>query len=479
MNEVSKLAIKFIKDNELKYELAPARDHHTLPAERAIQTFKDHFVATLYGADKDYPTNQWDRLLPQAQLTCNLMQQSKINPKLSAYAQVWGQYDYNAHPLAPPGCKCIIHDSPRERSTFAKHGTVGFYVGPAMNHYRCYEVYVPETGGIRTGLTVEFFPKHVQMPKNTPEDRLAAALEDIKTITQGQYDDTNSAIEELRAILSPPKDSIQPPRVKAHQKNPKEKNSLSPPAESKPKKQYKIGTMMKKIIHGIPYRGQIMRYEPKHALYWIDYENGEHKELQNNEIEQHICEDHHHNKIRRFTRSAIKPTQYVVNITQQSKQPAYSPISAGFANAIYDETTEKMLTYKTLLNHPNATKRTIWQTSAANEWGRLLKGVGTSTTGTSRVKGYETIRFILPQQIPTGKKISYGRFVCEERPQKDEVQRTRLTLGGDRIEYDGDTATEVASMNTIQNFLNSVISTTKARFAAADIGNFYTNSRLP
>ena len=102
-----------------------------------------------------------------------------------------------------------------------------------------------------------------------------------------------------------------------------------------------------------------------------------------------------------------------------------------------------------------------------------------STTGTSRVKGYDTIRFILPQQIPTGKKISYGRFVCEERPQKEEVQRTRLTVGGDRLEYDGDTATEVASMDTIKIFLNSVISTTNARFAAADIGNFYTNSRLP
>ena len=34
-------------------------------------------------------------------------------------------------------------------------------------------------------------------------------------------------------------------------------------------------------------------------------------------------------------------------------------------------------------------------------------------------------------------------------------------------------------MDTIKIFLNSVISTKKARFAAADIGNFYTNSQLP
>ena len=94
-------------------------------------------------------------------------------------------------------------------------------------------------------------------------------------------------------------------------------------------------------------------------------------------------------------------------------------IPIGFANAIYGETTGKMLTYKILLTHPDAKKRTIWKKSAANKWGQLIKGVGMKATEISQVKGYDTIRFILPQNIPTGKKFSYSIFVCEESPQKD------------------------------------------------------------
>ena len=52
----------------------------------------------------------WCRLLPQALLTLNHLQQSIINPNLSAYAQINGQHDYNAHPVAPPGIQVLIHE---------------------------------------------------------------------------------------------------------------------------------------------------------------------------------------------------------------------------------------------------------------------------------------------------------------------------------------------------------------------------------
>ena len=226
---------------------------------------------------------------------------------MSAYAQVWGQYDYNAHHLAPPGCKCIIHEAPSERGTFAKHGTIGFYVGTVMNHYRCYNVFIPEIGGIQKGLTVDFSPKHVQMPTNTPEDRLAAALENIKTMTQGKYDDTNNAIEELRAILTPQEDSIQRPRVKIKYK--KQKHDYAPPVNGPNQTvEHQIGTRIKKTIHGIPYRGQVMQYDPKRTLYWIEYEDVDYEELSHNEVENRKCGDHPHEKIQRFTRSSMKTT---------------------------------------------------------------------------------------------------------------------------------------------------------------------------
>jgi hypothetical protein len=54
-----------IKDH-CKMQLAPPDTHRSNLAERAIQTFKNHFVSILSGVDKSFPIKLWDRLLPQA-----------------------------------------------------------------------------------------------------------------------------------------------------------------------------------------------------------------------------------------------------------------------------------------------------------------------------------------------------------------------------------------------------------------------------
>ncbi len=42
-------------------------------AERAIQTFKNHFTAILAGVDPSFPMDLWDHLVPQAVHTLNLL----------------------------------------------------------------------------------------------------------------------------------------------------------------------------------------------------------------------------------------------------------------------------------------------------------------------------------------------------------------------------------------------------------------------
>jgi hypothetical protein len=64
--------------------LPPPGIHRRNAAERAIRTFKNHFIAGLCGVDQYFPLHLWDRLLPQAILTLNLLRGSRINPKLSA-----------------------------------------------------------------------------------------------------------------------------------------------------------------------------------------------------------------------------------------------------------------------------------------------------------------------------------------------------------------------------------------------------------
>ena len=64
--------------------------HRRNAAERAIQTFKDHFIAGLASVDPQFPIQEWDRLLPQATITLNLLRNARVNPKLSSYAYLFG-----------------------------------------------------------------------------------------------------------------------------------------------------------------------------------------------------------------------------------------------------------------------------------------------------------------------------------------------------------------------------------------------------
>jgi hypothetical protein len=125
-NETSKGLIKEIKNKRLKYQIASPGDHRLNHAERAIQTFKNHFIVILYGTDSGFPAKQWDRLIGQAVMTLNMCRPSRINPKLSAYQQVWGNFDFNKTPLAPPGCKVLVHERAMKRGAWACHGIVGW-----------------------------------------------------------------------------------------------------------------------------------------------------------------------------------------------------------------------------------------------------------------------------------------------------------------------------------------------------------------
>ena len=71
------------------FQLVPPHTHRANAAERAIQTFKNHFKAGLASLDPDFPVTEWDRLLDQAFLTLNLLQSARVNPSLSAYAFIW------------------------------------------------------------------------------------------------------------------------------------------------------------------------------------------------------------------------------------------------------------------------------------------------------------------------------------------------------------------------------------------------------
>ena len=73
---------------------------------------------------------------------------------------------------------------------------------------------------------------------------------------------------------------------------------------------------------------------------------------------------------------------------------------------------------------------------------------------------------------------TYGRLVCDIRPHKSKTHRTRLTVGGDLIDYPGDKSTATADLTTIKCQLNATVSDAKSRFCTTDIKKFYLGTPL-
>eukprot|EP00957_Ditylum_brightwellii_P185204 14103810-Ditylum_brightwellii.AAC.1 len=62
--------------------------------------------------DLTLPMQEWDKLLKQTIITLNLLQTSQVNHKLSAYAYIFGSFNFNMCSFAPPGAKVILHCKP-------------------------------------------------------------------------------------------------------------------------------------------------------------------------------------------------------------------------------------------------------------------------------------------------------------------------------------------------------------------------------
>ena len=90
---------------------------------------KGHLKAGLAIVDHGFPIHEWDRLLDQCELTLNLLRSSRLNPKLSAWAFLFGEFDYMKTPLTPPGIKCLVHTKISQRPTWSPNSEVGWTIG--------------------------------------------------------------------------------------------------------------------------------------------------------------------------------------------------------------------------------------------------------------------------------------------------------------------------------------------------------------
>ena len=479
------------------YQLVPPDVHRRNAAERAIRTFKAHFLSILSGVDANFPKFLWDLLLPQTELTLNLLRQATLDPTKSAWEYFNGPFNYDATPIGPAGCKILIHNKPGTRKSWDFRGRDGFNIGVALKHYRCFHVVDRETKALLFSDTVEFRHSYLTQPTLTHSDRithalhlLTCALQDLPDLT---HDAQLHAISSLRTlfsqwrqaptpVLAPPEpqpldDDNPPPRVFPQDPPhtppspaprvslPESPRSPPPPSPrvSPPRTPAKLPQPSPRVVtplityHHVSPKGNPTPQAPVSSR------------TRSKSFPVQVPPDPVSNRTRSRTHQAntVKPLA-----TSGRRFPL--AFLAHWACPVVDLDTGQTLEYRQLRAHPKY--QAVWNQSYANELGRLCQGIGTGPAANSqRVTGTNSFYPIHYEDIPRDrrKEITYTKVVCMHRPQKEDSDRTRITIGGNLICYPGDVSTPTGSLELAKLVFNSVLSRRGAKFACFDIKNFY------
>ena len=472
-------AIKaFMKSRDGQVQFVEPNNHRTNAAERAIQTFKNHFISGLCTTDANFPLQLWNHLAEQAEITCNILRRSRLNPTISAYHQLHGhKYNWNAHPLAPPGTRAVIHVSPTLRTAWGPRGVDAWYCGPALDHYRCHHFYVPDTRAMRISGTYELYPQHchlptlsqsqhlhqvirellrgiLQLPRHKRRIFFLAIMEALHALTKkgapkaGPYDDDSLPWPTSKGDPLPINTPLQPhtstnptaphsaraaPRLHMRQTRANTPPTNSPTTTQEP-------PSLPEVQPSAP------PYEPQ---------------------KQPIP--------RRSPRLALStPQQYSNAATAALTQPPDMHTTHFCAPVIHPVTGASINKYATLMRDNGL--RDIWQRAFGKEFGNLAQGddlTGTPGTNTIYVLSHEEIK-----NIPRDRTVTYVRIVIDYRPQKADPNRVRLTAGGNLIEYPYELTTRTADLTTAKILWNSTISTEGARYMCLDIKNFYLGTPM-
>ena len=303
-----------MKEKGLQCETVPPGNHQRNPAKKAIQKFKSHFTATLNGVNEHHPKDTWDPLIPQTDLTLELLRPCSVNEAHSACLHVHGPHDFNAHPLAPLGCQAIVHERAAgkggERGTWANQGKPGCCLRPVMHSHQLWEFHIPETIGTVESDAAEFFAR-AQLPSTTVESKISDSLQQIKCTlkdlkpAQTVVTEDNGAVStvwRLQEMHSKPvmddKNAVTPPRVgkkvpatppRVQKKEVKELdcgeiNDCCP----KKKQWFPTGTRMR-VVEKIKGQrkilmGQATKCDPHTGLHHVVFPDGEWEEFDDDEM---------------------------------------------------------------------------------------------------------------------------------------------------------------------------------------------------
>jgi len=114
-------------------------------------------------------------------------------------------FDFNKTSLGPVGCRVLIHAKPATRRSWDFRAKNGFYIGPAMDSYRCFKLVNADTKSQVISDTVEFRHSYLSVPAPTTEDKIIHGFQVVADALTGAPPPTSisqvEAITNLRDIL--------------------------------------------------------------------------------------------------------------------------------------------------------------------------------------------------------------------------------------------------------------------------------------
>ena len=230
-NEARRAYLDAIEERKIEWELVSPHNHRRNIAEKAIQSAKGHIIANIIGCDEHFPMREWHKLLPQIEMTLNMLRASNVRPTISAHTYMYGIHDYNRTPLAPLGCATQCFVGPTQRLTFGAHSMDSWYIGTSTEHYRCQRVLMKETRAVRITDTIMFHHKHITNPAVSKADAITSAAATLtETIKANMATDLKSVdmkeLERLAKIFEEAAKSVSEkaasqPRVATAQSTPR------------------------------------------------------------------------------------------------------------------------------------------------------------------------------------------------------------------------------------------------------------------
>ena len=334
-------------------------------------------------------------------------------------------------------------------------GTDAWYIGPAHEHYRCVECYMPETRSTRITDMLVYFPAQVPFPKSTMEDYQRQSISDILAILNDPKqpiapfltfgDDTTNALRKIATLLNrviPPPPRVLPLSVPVPTPvNTSVQTSLQLPRVTPRVTPAQTSIQLSRVVlpdtppPPVPLPRVVSPARPRVVS----------PELNVPPTPRPIPP-----AVAFYLNLLKAPTMAPPELVPPSTMEESPNDSIIFSNPWQDDprlqhsrsaAVAHLMVQEYLRSHDvnhmhnpvTGLKETLdslrqdnpdrWNRSMPNELGRLSSGVG------DRMKTEtENIFYIRMSQIPKGRKCTYANAVCDYRPLKDDPYRVRLTV---------------------------------------------------